>query len=252
MLTSYIPYSLILSDGKIIPIRDIFAFRNITVSLFNDENRKMRYTVKTGDTPASLAYYLYGSDKYEWIIYCINSIVNPYYDWPLSEDDFYEMIEEKYLNKSCFFLNLDSFTQNFIKGETITNGSATASVVSWDRTLCKLTVNNITGIFEQDDSITSNSSSGTIGRIVEKAESAVHHFETTTGVVLDPYLGYLQSYIAGTNEVYAITNTLYETKLNDSKRQIYVLKPEYVRTLENIIVKNINRISTLDAGNVSL
>jgi len=252
MITSYIPFTIVLSDNQIIPVRNIFAFRNVIMAAFNQRDYVMRYTIKTGDTPASLAYFLYGSDRYEWAIYTLNGIVNPYFDWPLSEDDFYEMIEEKYLNKVCLFLNLDSFTNNFVKGETITNGSATGIVDSWDRTLCKITVTSITGTFEADDEITSASSSGTIGRIVEQGQDAVHHFETESGVVLDPYLGYLQAYIAGTNELYALTNHQYEEKLNNSKRQIYVLKPEYIRAAENVLIKNINKIATIDAGNTTI
>jgi hypothetical protein len=250
MLTSYIPYTITLLDNKMYPMRDIFAFQNVFTSLFLNNDYSVRYTIKSGDTPRSIAYYLYSSERYDWIIYCMNTIVNPYYEWPLSEDDFYEMIQTKYLNKKCLFLAMDSFNSNFKVGETVTNGSATGIIDAWDRTLCKLTLKNTSGIFEEEDEITSTSSSGIIARIIDRAEDAVHHFQTEKGVQLDPYAGYLQAYLSGADDTYAITNTQYETSLNDSKRSIYVLRPEYLRTAENILVRNMNKIANFDAENI--
>lgn len=252
MLTSYIPFNITLSDGKIIPVRDIFVFNNFLTSLFSDNQFIMRYTIKSGDTPSSLSYYLYSSERYEWLIYCLNGIVNPYYDWPLSEDDFYDMIEAKYLNKTCFFLGMDGLS-NFKVGETVSNGMSHATVDSWDRTLCKLTVKNIQGPVEFDEGQTitqSSGGSGEITRIVERAEDALHHFETESGVHLDPYVGYLQGYLTSTSDLYAITNKQFEEKLNDSKRQIYILKPEFAKTAENLLVRNINRLSKFESENI--
>jgi hypothetical protein len=250
MLNAYIPYTITLIDGKMYPVRDIFAFQNIFTSLFLDKQYSTRYQVQSGDTPRSIAYYLYSSERYDWIIYCMNAIVNPYFEWPLSEDDFYEMIESKYLNKKCIFLTMDSFTNNFKVGEVITTGSGTATIDAWDRTLCKITLKNVTGIFEQNDTVTSDSSNGTIARVVDRAEDAVHHFETQFGVRLDPYAGYLQAYLSNLDDTTVITNKQYEITLNDSKRSIYVLKPEYIRTAENLLVRTMNKLANFDAENI--
>jgi hypothetical protein len=250
MLTTFIPFTITISDGQLMPVRDIFLFRNFMNELFTDNAFKLRYSVKSGDTPASIAFYLYGSERYEWIIYCMNSITNPYYDWPLSEDSFYEMIETKYLNKKCLFLEMDSFTDNFTKNETISSGSATAIVDSWDRTLCKITISNVDGDFEEGDNVTTSGSSGVVARIVDRAEDALHHFETPSGLQLDPYVGYLQSYLTSSSDLYAITNKQHEEKINDSKRAIYVLKPDYVKTAENYLIKNLNKLSTFESENI--
>jgi hypothetical protein len=252
MLTAYLPVNATISDGTIIPFRDIFVQRNFLKNIFSERDYILPYTVKSGDTPRSLAYYIYGSERYEWIIYCLNSIVNPYYDWPLSEDDFYNFIGSKYLNKKCLFLNLDSFVNNFKVGETITSGQSSARVSEWNRTLCRLTIENVSGNFQIGNTITSNSSSAVIGRIVDRAEDAVNHFETQNGFILDPLVGYIQSYISSSNDQYVITNIQYEEKLNNQKRQIYVLKPEYARTAENLMVKTINKLVQFDNENLTL
>lgn len=251
MLTSYIPFNVILSDNTILTIRDIFLYRNILTNFFTDSRTYMRYTIKSGDTPRSLSYYLYGGERYEWIIYCLNVLVNPYFDWPLSENDFYDMIEQKYFKKQCLFLKLDSFNNNFKVGETVymkNYPSVTGVVDSWDRTLCKLTLKDVVGQFQINQKIQSSSSSAEIGRIIEKAEEAVHHFESLNGLVLDPYIGYLQLYISNTGEdTYVITNKIYEERENNKKRQIYVLRPEYVKATEDLLIRNINALSEIEA-----
>lgn len=246
MLTAYVPFNVVLTDNTILPVKDIFLFRNIMMNFFTDSNSFMRYTIQSGDTPRSLAYYLYGGEKFEWILYCLNTMVNPYFEWPLSENDFYDMIEDKYLGKQCFFLKMDSFTNNFVKGQVITSGSKTAVIDSWDRTLCKLTVKNVVGAFQVNDVITSSSSTGTIGRVVELAEEALHHFETESGVVLDPYVGYLQLYINGGDETYVVTNKMNEEKINNKKRQIFVLRPEYATAAENLLIRNFKKLSEFE------
>jgi hypothetical protein len=252
MLTAYIPYSITLIDGNVHPIQDIFAFRNLFSTLFVGKDFTTRYSIRSGDTPRSIAYYLYTSERYEWIIYCMNAISNPYYEWPLSEDDFYEMVESKYLNKKCLFLDMNSFKNNFVLGEVITtdSGSATGIVDHWDRTLCRLTIINSVGTFQVDDVIKSTSSSGVISRIVDRAEDAVHHFETPKGVKLDPYAGYLQAYLNNSDEVFVITNKQYETIINDSKRSIIVLRPEFAKTAENLLISNINKLAMFEAENL--
>lgn len=252
MLTSYLPINITISDGTLIPFRDIFVQRNLLKNVFSDKDYISSYVIKTGDTPRSLSYYLYGSERYEWIIYCLNSIVNPYYDWPLSENDFYNYIESKYLNKKCIFLKIGSFTNNFKVGEIVTSGNASGKIVDWDRTLCRLILENTTGNFQINAVLSSISSTGTIGRVIDRAENALHHFETPNGFILDPLVGYLQSYINSTNEIYAITNLQYEEKINDSKRQIYVLKPEYTRGAENLMVKTINKLIQFDNENITI
>lgn len=251
MLTSYIPITIIANNKQIIPVRNIFAFKNIVQDLFlSNPNTVIRYRLKESETPRSLAFQLYSDEKYDWVFYCLNSIINPYYDWPLNEESFYEYIEEKYLDKQCFFLELDSFNSNFIVGETITQGNRTAIIDSWDRTLAKLTVKSVNGIFNKT-TITSPSATGIIKRIV-RAQDALHHFENEQGVKLDPLAGFLQAYISqsGQSDIYAITNKQYEEKINDDKRIIYILKPDFIPTLDSFIIRNMQQISNYDSENI--
>lgn len=54
------------------------------------------YEIPDGERPDQLAFNYYGNAFYDWLIFLINDITNPYYDWPLSSDDFQSMIIQRY------------------------------------------------------------------------------------------------------------------------------------------------------------
>ena len=54
------------------------------------------YTIKDGESADSLAYDYYGDPNYTWIIFLCNDIIDPYYDWPLSNTNLDRYIQNKY------------------------------------------------------------------------------------------------------------------------------------------------------------
>ena len=56
------------------------------------------YDVRDGETPESIAFKLYGSAEYHWVILYVNNIADRYHDWPLSGQQFLEFINDKYDN----------------------------------------------------------------------------------------------------------------------------------------------------------
>lgn len=54
------------------------------------------YTLSDGETADNLAYDYYGDPGYNWVIYYCNDIIDPYYDWPVSNKDFDLYIKDKY------------------------------------------------------------------------------------------------------------------------------------------------------------
>lgn len=73
------------------------------------------YTIKSGETPTSLAYDYYGSVEFVWLILIVNDIIDPYYDWPMDDDIFNQYIINKYgsvedsmnLAKGSYYRNTD-------------------------------------------------------------------------------------------------------------------------------------------------
>ena len=56
------------------------------------------YDVKNGETPESIAFKLYGDSELHWVIMLINDITDRFHDWPMSEAQFLQFVNDKYDN----------------------------------------------------------------------------------------------------------------------------------------------------------
>lgn len=69
------------------------------------------YTIKEGERAETIAYNYYEDERYAWIVYLSNNIVDPYHQWPLSVKEFSKHIISKYgsieaaLEKIAFYRN---------------------------------------------------------------------------------------------------------------------------------------------------
>lgn len=77
-------------------LRNIILKAKIGKSLIQSYDAYYPYTIKSGETPTSLAYDYYGSVEYVWLIFLVNDVVDPYYDWPMDDDIFNQYITNKY------------------------------------------------------------------------------------------------------------------------------------------------------------
>lgn len=55
-----------------------------------------KYKIPQGHRPDKVAHDLYGRPEYVWILYLFNDIIDPFYDWPLSEESLVESIIDKH------------------------------------------------------------------------------------------------------------------------------------------------------------
>jgi hypothetical protein len=69
------------------------------------------YTIKEGDRPDTIAANYYEDSRYAWVVYLSNSIIDPYYEWPLSVNEFNKFLIKKYgsversINNVAFYRN---------------------------------------------------------------------------------------------------------------------------------------------------
>lgn len=54
------------------------------------------YEVLHGETPEEVSYRFYGTTDLSWTILMFNNIVDPRFDWPISEESLYKVVEKKY------------------------------------------------------------------------------------------------------------------------------------------------------------
>ena len=55
-----------------------------------------KYDVKDGEKPEDVAFKWYGDAELHWVILMTNNITDRYYEWPMSQPQFQEFIEDKY------------------------------------------------------------------------------------------------------------------------------------------------------------
>jgi len=205
------------------------------------------YRVQEEDTPESLAYLLYGDTLFAWIILSLNQMSDRNNDWPYSYINLERIVQNKYKGSSVFIpeSNIDFSFANVVSISK--NRSYTVS--SWDRSLNKLTTSTPITEIQQNDTVTltfkdSTTKTVQLGRVVYEETFAIHHFEDTEGNYLDPrdsdnadqeYESLCDScltgYINGSSELYVITNRDYELSINDKKRDILLMRPEYAPRL---------------------
>jgi hypothetical protein len=86
-------------DGNI--AKNILARVDFTDKTKKDIYSTFQFTLEEGfERPDLLSYNYYGSSKFDWMIYLTNNIVDPYYDYYKSAEDFKSYMETKYGSNS--------------------------------------------------------------------------------------------------------------------------------------------------------
>jgi len=176
-----------------------FAFEQ---SLKDNSSAFYKYTVQDSDTPEIIAYKYYGSSERHWVVLLYNDIIDPQFDWPLKYDTFINFVDEKY-------------TANGAANTTVQSGLAWAmsvnNVQSYYKIVTKTDIDNISLVekIQVDANVYANIASTT--QIFTLADGA-----TITQII--------------TKE--KKTHYDYEMEENESKREIRLIKKEFIPQIE--------------------
>jgi hypothetical protein len=84
-------------------VQDIFK-RAILSKEFQDNNSYFEtYEVLGGETPEQLSFRFYGTPDLHWLILLTNNIIDPRFEWPLSEDNLIKHTQDKYGSERNIF-----------------------------------------------------------------------------------------------------------------------------------------------------
>lgn len=96
---SKFPLALYSFDGKnAILITDFLRRVNIAPEVLNNDALYSPYSIQDGETPDMIAHRFYGSSTLHWIILLTNQIVDPRFDWCLSQKDLVALVQGTYTN----------------------------------------------------------------------------------------------------------------------------------------------------------
>jgi hypothetical protein len=77
-------------------ITNILFRTAILKDIINNSSAYMKYVIRDGDTPEILASKVYKDAEAHWVILYANEIIDPQYDWPLTYNTFNKYIADKY------------------------------------------------------------------------------------------------------------------------------------------------------------
>jgi hypothetical protein len=176
-----------------------FAFEN---SLKENSSAFYPYNIQESDTPEIIARKFYDNSERHWIVLLFNNIIDPQWDWPLKEKTLIDYIDSKY-------------SANGAANTTVQTGIAWA-----------MSTNNVQSYFKI---ITRTSFDGT--KTIEKLSVDANTYANVTPS-LNSYT--LQDGTSITQTVTKETQSYYqyEVDLNEAKRTIKLIKPEFVPAIE--------------------
>lgn len=209
------------SQGSTYAATNIFSRFSINSAVLNNSIAFYKYIYTDSDTPEIISYNEYGDAQYHWIVCMVNQVFDPLFQFPLNRTDLekkilkeygYTTISQAYANTHHYELEVTKKLTDITNFSTTEKEKYTVTLEQYDYRTNTLTANTVGDISTRTYNFRANNSDPT---------SAI----TSTLVVTENFK---------TVSVYD-----YEVELNESKREIKLLKSQYIQPLllefENVL-----------------
>ena len=105
-------------DGNPKIVTDLMRRVKVRSKIKDEASLYDSYDVVDGDTPESIAFKFYGNSELHWVILMTNDITDRYYQWPMTQPQFQEFLEDKYDNPD----GIHHYEITRTSGRTTSNG----------------------------------------------------------------------------------------------------------------------------------
>ncbi len=89
--------------SEYIRVKNLFKRVKIREDLFNELSYFTKYKIIGDERPDQVAYKIYGTQDYDWIVLLSNNILNVQSEWPLSDESFNNYMIDKYGSEDNFY-----------------------------------------------------------------------------------------------------------------------------------------------------
>ena len=161
-----------------------------------------KYLIQDSDTPEIIAHKYYDNSERHWIVLLFNDIIDPQFDWPLRYENFIKFVDTKY-------------TANGAANTTVQSGLAWA-----------MSVNNVQSYYKIVTR-TNIDNESIVETIQVDANTYVNVATSSSSVTLQSGDVITQTVTKSKKTYYE-----YEQEENEAKREISLLKPEFVLQIE--------------------
>ena len=240
-------------------VTDITRRVKISEKLQADPYLFLPYTVTGDDRPEDIARFYYNDVNKVWMIYLANNIIDPYTQWPLSNEKFESTIRKKYAHEVSFIGSSVSVSGNSVRvnghgfkttdpviynANTVIGGLAklaTYYVIRVNENVFKLA----TSPANAKNNVAINITSTTTNSTVHTLEINVNTFLTST--LIDTNVVYCENKVDPTIRVSYDTYRLgtvpigewtpiriyeYELQENENRRTIWLVNADYAQRVE--------------------
>ena len=182
--------------GEYMPVKNLFKRGQLRDDIFQDLAVFTKYKITGDDRPDNVAYDFYKDSNLDWLVLVSNNIINIQSEWPMTQQSFDNYLVNKYSKSD------DSDTDTY---DRIYNG-----VHHYETKQIKNTA-NIEILAEG---------------LTVSPEYTLQYYDW----MVDGYVNLTKAddEAYNTSLVTPITNYQYEEKIEDYKRNIFLLKPLYV------------------------
>jgi hypothetical protein len=232
-------------------VTDITRRVKVAEKLQADPYLFLPYTVTDDDRAEDIARLYYGDVNKVWMIYLANNIIDPYTQWPLSNEKFESTIRKKYAHSISFAGDKVNVSSNRITSTAHGFKTTDPVVYSGSPVIGGLTNGNSDTIMLATSA--TNARNGTAINITTTTNSTITH---SLALNVDTFLS---STLIDTNVVYCTKNTdptikishdtyrlgdvttgewtpvrvyEYETQENENRRTIFLINADYAQRVE--------------------
>jgi len=123
MFQNYPHIAYKLPDGERKILKDMMV-RVYYRGGFDDEKATYNfYDVLDGERPEDVSFKAYGSQDYHWVILLFNEMLDPYYDWYMSQSNLLKYVKGKYddMNAIKHYVDNEGYINSVGIGVAVTN-----------------------------------------------------------------------------------------------------------------------------------
>ncbi len=192
-----------VSSDSYVTVKNLFRRMKIRDDLQNIFTIFNKFTISDGERPDTVAKDLYGKSTLDWVVLTTAGIVNVRNEWPLSSKELYDFTVEKYglteINK------VKHYETKEIKNSRGVIVQPSGKIIDE----------------KKQDGTTTDENGKEVPNMVD------YYF--------DYYDGNVNKRVSGSEARSGITYYEYEQRLNEKKRNIFVLRSEYLQQFLNDI-----------------
>jgi hypothetical protein len=253
---NYFPKLIYTSNGVSNIVTDLMTRPALIQDILNNSSLYYEYDIQEGDTPEMIASKYYGDPELHWIILITNQITDPFYDWPMTYQQFSTFIADKYGSQANASITIHHYEK------IITSTDGLSGITTSNTFVIPVSIPYRVEGFDMDGVVVANvanssvlpSSNNIVGDCYQTLDTEYLYVWDGTKWAVDlsftefnSIIPYSTTKSIGTTKV-TVSETkqpidclIYEETLNESKRTILLIKKDIISDVKK---QFINLMST--------